>query len=759
MDRVFEFLFKYRPVVFERGDVSFQPPWPLWALLLVVSIGALIALAPYARASAKLRLRDRVALSALRVLALGVLLFCLARPILVVAVVVPQQNFLGILVDNSQSMRIADPDRPRGQIATELFGPESPIVSALSERFKVRFFSFADGAKRIGTLHEVAFDGRRTDLARSLEDVKGELGSLPLAGLIVVTDGGHNTATPLDPALLGLKAGKVPVHVVGLGQERIDREVEVLRADVPTMVMAGSAVAVDVTVGHSGLAGQTVPIRVEDEGRIVGVGQVQLPRDGEAGTTRLNFTAETGGARRLRFVVPPLEGEKIVENNSLDRVVEVQSGRQKILYYEGEPRFEVKFLRRAIEGDENLQVVVLLRTAQDKYLRLDVSDSTELASGFPGTREELFRYKGLVLGSIEASSFPPDQLRMISDFVSRRGGGLLVLGGRNAFAEGGYTGTPLADALPVVIEGPPRGEDYDFFDEVKVVPTPAGSAHPALQLARGGKDPATLWDALPQLSILNPVTEVKPGATLLLEGRGGRGDTYVVLAHHRFGRGKALALLPQDTWMWQMHADVAPEDSTHEALWQQLLRWVVSDVPDPVSITATPDRVEPGTPITFVAQVADSTFLGVNGAEVTATVVAPSGAQESIPMGWTVERDGEYRATFVPKEEGMHEVRVAASRAGNSLGSGTTHMDAGDIGAEFRGPGMRAPLLRSLAEQTGGGFYTAETASRLPEDVSITEAGATVREERDLWDMPALFLLLLGLIGGEWAYRKRRGLP
>src|SRR6185312_12713457 len=132
---------------------------------------------------------------------------------------------------------------------------------------------------------------------------------------------------------------------------------------------------------------------------------------------------------------------------------------------EGEPRFEMKFIRRAIGDDPNLAVTILQRTAEDKYLRLDVSNAEEVVGGFPKTREELFAYRAVILGSIEAAAFSPDQLRMLADFVSKRGGGLLMLGGRRSFAEGGWGGTPLAEALPVVIE-PGTTKDSTYFSEI-----------------------------------------------------------------------------------------------------------------------------------------------------------------------------------------------------------------------------------------------------------------------------------------------------
>jgi hypothetical protein len=81
-----------------------------------------------------------------------------------------------------------------------------------------------------------------------------------------------------------------------------------------------------------------------------------------------------------------------------------------------------------------------------------------------------------------------------------------------------------------------------------------------------------------------------------------------------------------------------------------------------------------------------------------------------------------------------------------------------DYGADVERPEMRASLLRRIAGETGGRYYPLAEAGRLVDEVGYTESGVTVRELRDLWDMPVVFLMLVALLGGEWAYRKRRGL-
>jgi hypothetical protein len=211
--------------------------------------------------------------------------------------------------------------------------------------------------------------------------------------------------------------------------------------------------------------------------------------------------------------------------------------------------------------------------------------------------------------------------------------------------------------------------------------------------------------------------------------------------------------------MWQMHADMPLDDLTHETFWRQLLRWLVEGVPDIVNARLDREQVEAGEPVGIVADVNDSTFLAVNDARVTATIVRPDGSSEMIPLDWTLERDGEYGGTFTPTVDGDYEITVDATRGeGHSLGGDLAFLSVGASDEEFFDAGMRRPFLERLARNTGGRFYTPATVDDLPEDLQYTGAGVTITEERDLWDMPVLFLLLVLLVGGEWAYRRTRGM-
>jgi uncharacterized membrane protein len=722
-ESLFEALFSYRPVVFQQGEFRFDVTTASLIVTLIVAVVVGLAVLTYRRVRVNEgRLRDRIILTTLRVAALALVLFCLFRPTLIVRAAVDQQNVVAVLLDDSRSMQIPDWNgKPRGAYVKDQFGKlDSPLLKALSDRFLVRVFRFSSTATRMGSANEMNFSGPQTKLGPALDGARDELAGLPVAGVVLVTDGADTSDASLDPSLLAMKAQKIPVFTVGVGSEQLPRDVQIDRVNTPRTVLKDASLLVDVVVRNTGYGGRTVTVDVEDEGRIIG-------------------------------------SEKVRES-----LVNVRDAREQILYFEGEPRFEMKFLRRAVVDDKNLEVVALQRTADNKYMRLfgdEPEDPEELVGGFPKTREELFKYRGLILGSVEAGVFSGDQLQMIAEFVERRGGGLLMLGGPRSFGEGGYGGTPVADALPLLIDPRTRASDPAGLARLKITPTRQGQAHAVTQIAESESASVTRWGELPQVTAVNAPLTVKPGATVLLNGTDERGRQQAVLSFQRFGRGKGIALTAQDTWLWQMHASIPLEDQTHEHYWRQLMRWLVDGVPDVVDVRTTSDRIEPGDVVTIEAAIVDKRFVELNDATAVATIARPNGTTMTVPLQWTGERDGQYRGTFVSTEPGAYEINVDATRGGGQpVGSGVAYVRAAASEAEYFDPTMHAAPLRRIAEETGGKFYTAETAKGIAEDVRYAGRGVTSVEERELWNMPIILITLMGVVCAEWGYRRMVGL-
>jgi uncharacterized membrane protein len=765
MGWLFELFFKYPRVVFEQGDFAFAASRSMTFIVLGFAAVAAAALITYRAVAQEGPVRERLVLVLLRLGVLAVLVFCLFRPSLVLRSAVPQQNFLGVIVDDSRSMTIADREGlPRTDFVQKELSDEGGLHKALADKFVLRHFKFSTSADRLNNVADLKYAGTSSRLAPALERARDELAGLPLAGLVLVTDGADTSDEALDESIAALKARSIPVFTVGLGRESFDRDVQITRVETPRMTLKGTSLAVDVVISQTGYSGESVQLQVEDDGRIISSQDVKLPADGDSATVRVNFTAGDPGPRIFRFRIPAQREEQVTQNNNRDALVEVMDRVEKALYIEGEPRPEYKFIGRAVQDDKNLQVVRLLRTAQDKYYRQDVGGAEELVGGFPKTRDELFQYRSLILGSVEAASFTPEQLRMLADFVSKRGGGLLMLGGRRSFAEGGWAGTPVAEVLPIEFDAETagRGNAPEYFTHLNVRPTRAGSTFPVTQLAPTEQESSTRWNDMPTVSAVNAVRSAKRGATVLLTGATEDRREQIVLAFQRYGRGKALAFPIQDSWLWQMDAPVAVDDMTHETFWRRMVRWLVDGVPEHVGISTAVDRVDPGEPMKLTAEVVDPSFTEVNDAQVVAEIRAPSGKMTETKLEWTVTRDGEYRGTFVPDEIGTYEIKAKATHykdgTPQELGSTTIHARASAGDSEYFDAALRTSLLSRISEETGGRFFAAADAKSLPEAISYTGRGVTVIEERDLWDMPILLMLLLGLIAAEWGYRRVRGL-
>jgi hypothetical protein len=316
----------------------------------------------------------------------------------------------------------------------------------------------------------------------------------------------------------------------------------------------------------------------------------------------------------------------------------------------------------------------------------------------------------------------------------------------------------VAEVLPVELSGSPPANGQPEATWISVKPTREGATYPVTQLSNTDQASTNRWNELPRLTTVNPVRQTKPGATVLLTGTDDRGQSHVVLAYQRYGRGKSMAFAVQDSFIWKMDATIPVEDTTHSTFWRRLVRWLVDGVPDFVDVATSVDRVEPGEAINVTAEVVDPAFVEVNDAQVIATVVSPSGKTTEVPLQWTVTRDGEYRSSFVPDEPGLYEVKATATRGDQNLGTGLTHIRASAGDSEYFDAAMRSSLLRRIAEDTGGVFFTPADAAKLPEAISYSGRGVTVVEERDLWDMPLILFVILGLIAAEWGFRRKLGL-
>ena len=765
MSQLIRFLFGHEQAVFTNGRFGFDVRPSAVILILIVLLAGIFIYFIYLRPRVRLSKRTTATLIALRAALLLLMVTLLLRPVVVVSSVIPRTSYVAMVIDDSLSMNLRDV--PGGATRLEsvkqalLDGNpgKNSFLNQLEKKFKTNLYGFSGGLTRLKDSNDLYGEGHTSDVAGALDETIKRSSGMPLSAVVLATDGASNVPRDVAAVLRELRARDIPVFTVGVGNTARAMDAELTRVNMPRRVLVGSRLNIETIVGLSGYGPTKVLLSVREDGRTVKTEEFNL-RGNDTQAVNLEITPTMPGVHRYTVEITPLDGELTVENNKQDELVEVIQGPLRILHVEGEPRWELGKIRESIQPNEkNLTLVSLQRTGENKFYRQGISNQAELATGFPKTEEELFSYDGLIIGSVEAGFFTADEMRAIEAFVARRGGGLLALGGRLAFDGGKYKGTLIEDLLPVWLSGGPVDDANSFTAVYKPVLTAAGQAHPITRLNEDRGANQKTWNELPPISVSEVLTNIKPGASVLLEARRVEGGAQVapLLIQQRYGRGQTLALTAADTWRWRMRMD--SKNNAHETFWRQMLRYLVSGTPKQVEIGTEKEVYALDDNVNIVADIRDKKFNPVADAHATARVTKPSGAVVDVPLKFTTFNSvNTYAGEFKADELGQHRIELMGTSASLGTLSTQSNMLVSDLNREYYSAAQNSDLLKRIAAETGGKYYTPAQAQSLLDDLIYRQSPYSERVTKDLWDMPVNFLLIIGLLSAEWFLRKREGL-
>ena len=749
---MFEFLFKYPASAFSNGTFVLLGSWPRWVLFATIAAAAgLLAWMIWRRRSQfapSLRGLRVVIIWGLEALTLTLLLVVLWQPAISVTSLRPQQNIVAVVVDDSRSMGIADTGKSREQIAGEVLN--SDLLKRLQSRFQVRLYRMGGGLDRIQDATQLHASQPATRIGKALHQIAEESATLPIGAVVLLTDGSDNTGGIDLETMNALGQRRLPVNTIGIGNTELTNDVELDGFVVPAKALPGSRLQAQVTIRQSGFGGKHARLIVSGGGAILVQREIAL-RSGPEQVESIEFNAAKSGVQELEARLDPLNDETNTANNELRQVLSIDTSKKRVLYVEGEPRWEFKFIRRAVEDDPALQIVSMLRTTQNKIYRQGINNQNELGDGFPSKPEDLFAYEGLILGSVESAFFTPQQQQAIKDFVDRRGGGLLFLGGRWALSDGGYKVPPFTELLPVDL---PQRKNTFQRSFVAAELTPQGKASLICRIEDDAEKSAQHWEILPYLANYQDPGTPKPGAVVLARVDAG-GNRVPLLITENYGRGRTAVFATAGSWRWRMQQPVG--DSSQETFWRQLLRWEAGMTPGQVTVSTPNAHLEDDGQIQLRAEVRDKAYLPASDADVRANIIGPDGSSNSVALTPDPLSPGIYSANWDALKPGSYLAEIKASRGAQALGSDVLTFRREDGLAENFHREQNRELLEKLAAETGGHYYTPRTARRLPDEISYSQAGITSREIKDLWDMPAIFLLILGLRSCEWMLRRRWG--
>ena len=762
------------PTIFnalEEGTFSFAlgiSPWLFGLAVLAIFIGVWLT---YLKTTRPISPPWKAFFVVTRGSVLVLLLFCLLRPVITTIQTSPQETYLGILIDDSQSMSIAD--LPGGQsrrdgVEEVLF--DGGLVEDLSDSFQIRTFRFDKDTQRIAGAGDLVQAGTASSIDQALNYVNDQLSGLRLGGLLLVSDGADNSGAT-DPVVTAQDFGarQVPIFTVGVGKESIPEDIGIVDVSSVETVLEGSVFTVQAGIIHQGFEGQEVEISVRDGEEVVASEIVTLGVSEVTRRYELEITPERPELIVYDLQVELQPGEIIEENNSYSFLVDnSEKSALDVLYVEGHPRNEYKFIRRALEGDESIRLATYLQTGPEKYYRQGIESSTELSSGFPSTKEELYRYEAIILGDIEENFFNADELQMIEDFVAERGGGFLMSG----MVDEEFIGTPIADILPLTLieesflpghlRGGTRRGDHPTGELFYPRLTNNGEFSPILRLSGEDSENGNLWRQLPELQGVFVTGRIKPGATVLMEHPvlQYQNQLLPIIAQQRYGSGRSMSVNTASTWRWQMM--LPSDDQSHETLWRQVLRWLAVSSPERINIDFDREYYNVGDEVNVTVVALNDQYEPDNDATLWMQTETPGEQITDTPMEWDIEEEGVYRANFTVEEEGVFNLLVDVASAAADAELESSEKRAAFVVTpslrEFNNAGMDAGLLGRISQESGGSYFELSDVDGLADRVEFTPNAYSREVEIDLWDKPWLLALLISLLCIDWATRRLKGL-
>ena len=785
----------------ERGSDAIEETWrflempAMWIVALLIVPGSLaIAAIAYSRES--LSRPMRWTLVGLRTLSFLLLFAVLFRPVFVrqeQSVIAPEVLFL---FDGSGSMAREDgyvgDDEARDAVRA-LTGESADSVSRieLAEAVRPRLLSAAREAGYVPRALRFAddvtplADGARLD-ARGASTAIGDAIRGALAGargryvtdIVLVSDGRSNVGTPPDEVAAAARAAGVAIDTVLVGDDRTEVNVAVELVDAPEAVLEGDQIAVAARVSARGTEGsaslllEEVSARDPENVRLVASEEVPLVESGDrivlvAGRDAVDFGA---GERRFRLRVAPLEGERVTDDNQVTVSVRVNRQKVRVLYVEGYPRHEYRFLNWELKRmDERIDVQLFLLSADAEFQQERTKGLASLKR-VPTTREELLEnYDVVILGDVNPYDISPDPskgeefVRSLREFVER-GGGLCVIAGRYDMPRA-IAGTEFSEMLPVELDRAgatlldvPTTETWRYRLESPAAP------HEIVTLVEDVERNRLLWEdpqGLHGFYWHYPVRGAKPGAEVLLrhpEARYGGGDEPdPLLVAGYFPSGRTLFLSIEASWMWRNRFG----HLYYDTFWRGALRWLalgrMRSGDRRFQLEALRSTYDIADRVTLEARVLDDDFRPSEAATQEIVLEDPDGEERPLDLSLVSGRAGLFRGTFQPERPGRHVVRIRAGGGGPEI----------DVTAEFD---VQLPSRESadlspdpegmarLASLSGG-----VSATALHLDPLLEQAFPADQERRepvssqleDAWDRWATLILALLLLGAEWVLRKR----
>ena len=797
--------------------------WPLWVTLLVV--GALGALVWWLYRREKVGLSSRAVglFTFLRVAAWTLLLLMLFEPELVWDVPEEKSSSLMVILDDSQSMSIADRYDGSGELRhvvramwpemkkydgteisdltttqqDELAGLKrvdvvnhvlsekgTGLSEKLAKEFSLEVFTASENLQSAGgeseagakTIPKVEPRGAVTRLGDLVREAVGRSGGR-VAAVVLVTDGEVNAGEDLESLGRYLGEKKVRVYGMGVGDPREPKDLRIRSAEANRVALLGDMVTVNVALESTGFRGETAQVRLKRDGQPVNLIQggeekssakvvlaeetmeVEGRKVAKPQKMELGFRADKAGTFTYTVEIEPRREEMVADNNRVDLPVRVVDEKMKVLYIEGLPRWEYRYLKNDLTRDEKIDVSCVLTSADFEFAQ----EGDLPISYFPSKEEDLFAYDVVIIGDVPRAELNEQQQAMIVKLVEKLGGGMVMIAGEKHAPEE-YRGTVIEKMLPVDLDrrGLSAEETSGAYKNklFKPVLTAEGEVHPETSFLGDVEANKRLWAELPGMFWHYPVARAKPGATVLLthpEARSNYGPE-PLLAVQYYGAGKCAFLGVDETWRWRDRVG----DRYETRFWGQVIRDLCQNKLIGKSkrfrVSTSKNEYRLGEKVEVFAQVLDERFEPETKVSVEVELEGPGSERAKMKLGAEANEAGRFHGEFMPQSAGPYRVRLVTTETALPEEAVTHSFLVRPSLLEFQDVSMNEAGLKKLSELTGGRYFHVDEAGELGKALVDLKASSMREMKGELWNSPLLFVVFAGLFITELLYRKRRKL-
>jgi len=819
MQRLWEILLGVeRGFLGREGELSlqFNPRWPFqevvgaatWNLILC-GLAAFLVVRIYRREG---RSRwARIGLGLLRGALLAFVIAMLNRPVLTLGQSRTEPSVLAIMLDRSISMQVRDVgQRADGSVPSRfeammelLGGPDKSLLAELAANHEVRIYEFDRDARPVLTLPHspptsggppseqpqtlAALDGlepsgQSTQILRSLHTVLEEVQGQRLAGVVLLTDGRSTPLESVAEMLPRVRQFEARIYPVSIGGDDPPRNLAVESIDVEEAVFVRDLVNARVNVRASGFPTAheiTVVLKDKATGRPLSrsdgsPAQRSITVEGD-GTyeVEINFKPAEVGSLGVVAEVARQSGEVDDEDNSLTTVISVLDAQIAVLYCEGYPRWEYRYLKNQMIRDPTVEISCLLFSAEAGFAQ----EGDRPITRFPESMSEMLYYDVVLLGDVDPRQFSDAQLHLISEFVSAKNGGFGMIAGP-IWSPYAFRNSPIEPVLPVTISREPPPEPPSLTVGWRPVLTRDGEASTIFRFFESREENERfLRDEIQPLFWYSRGISAKPGVGEVYAehptdlGPDGRKAPLLVLG--RFGGGRTLFSAIDDTWRWRFYTG----ESVFDTYWVQQLRYLARSrklQQRRFSLTALRPAYELGEQVQVTLRILDGELLRQLPDQIAAALIQQSDTGEQAVRQEILQRDQTqldlYRVSWTADQVGRFVLRLPAL-AGN-VAPGEVPLTIKVPRLELLTPAVDRALLSHLA--AGRAPADAATAERGALSLSDIQQVQTVRRELAripsaarvipvytnelLWNAPLAMGIFVLLVTAEWVLRKMYGM-